>query len=464
MEGTGENMFCSNCGCELQDGWSVCPNCGMRIEEEGRTSQMNVGTNQYDPNSVQMQGQPSRPQPPQKPSSGGLSGWQKWLLIVVGIAVLTVIVGFVVYKVESKLSDNRRDADKTVETTEATEQEDTQVSTGQDTEVTTESVVSEESDDTKAPYSADMVVDSNISTQVQYEGYTAVYHLPHINYEGDACGNVNEQIEKLGKNYMNEDGNVCIGIGYKWAVYGDILSLLVSVDFDWDATEYTIYNINLKKDVMLSEDDLLGAVNLDISAYESAVRNALDQYFWSLYGEDNKSDEALNETYNQTIADSNIKDAVPYINKDGVLCVSAKIYSIAGANYYYHMVEVQELEDSCTFSGESAEYDSNANVDYSANEIQTSDDYILPNSDSEYISDSDLDGLTADECRLALNEIYARHGRKFNDPDYRSYFNSKSWYNGTIDPDDFDDTALFNKYEIANRDYIIDYEKRMGYK
>ena len=156
MEGTGENMFCSNCGCELQDGWSVCPNCGMRIEEEGRTSQMNVGTNQYDPNSVQMQGQPLRSQPPQKPSSGGLSGWKKWLLIVVGIAVLTVIVGFVVYKVESKLSDNRRDADKTVETTEATEQEDTQVSTGQDTEVTTESVVSEESDDTKAPYSADM--------------------------------------------------------------------------------------------------------------------------------------------------------------------------------------------------------------------------------------------------------------------------------------------------------------------
>lgn len=67
MEGTGENMFCSNCGCELQDGWSVCPNCGMRIEEEGRTSQMNVGTNQYDPNSVQMQGQPLRSQPPQKP-------------------------------------------------------------------------------------------------------------------------------------------------------------------------------------------------------------------------------------------------------------------------------------------------------------------------------------------------------------------------------------------------------------
>ena len=77
---------------------------------------------------------------------------------------------------------------------------------------------------------------------------------------------------------------------------------------------------------------------------------------------------------------------------------------------------------------------------------------------------SDLDGLTPDECRLALNEIYARHGRKFNDPDYQAYFNSKSWYNGTIDPDDFDDTAMFNQYELANRDYIIDYEKRMGYR
>ena len=432
-------MFCGNCGQKLQDDWTVCPNCGARINAAGA-------------------------RPPQKPSSGGLSGWKKCLLIVMGIAVLTAVVGFIVYKVEGILFNDKKDAEQTTEITEVSEQEDTQAATDQTTEAVTESTEAQEAEDTKAPYSADMVVDADISTQVQYEDYTAVYHLPHINYEGDACGNVNEQIEKLGKNYMNEDGNVCIGIGYKWAVYGDILSLLVSVDFDWDATEYTIYNINLKKNVMLSEDDLLGAVNLDISAYESAVRNALDQYFWSLYGEDNKSDEALNETYNQTIADSNIKDAVPYINKDGVLCVSAKIYSIAGANYYYHTVEVQDLENSCTFSGESVAYDPDANVGYSSSEIQTSNEYILPNSDSEYISDSDLDGLTADECRLALNEIYARHGRKFNDPDYRAYFNSKSWYNGTIDPDDFDDTALFNQYELANRDYIIDYEKRMGYR
>lgn len=89
--------------------------------------------------------------------------------------------------------------------------------------------------------------------------------------------------------------------------------------------------------------------------------------------------------------------------------------------------------------------------------------YVLPNSDSTYLTESDLYGLTQEECRLARNELYARHGRKFDDEGLQAYFNSKDWYYGYINPSDFTESML-NDYEIANRDLIVQYEKEMGYR
>lgn len=56
---------------------------------------------------------------------------------------------------------------------------------------------------------------------------------------------------------------------------------------------------------------------------------------------------------------------------------------------------------------------------------------ILPNSSSEYITEYDAQALSYDELQYAINEIYARHGRIFTDPDVKAYFNSLSWYSGT---------------------------------
>jgi len=88
--------------------------------------------------------------------------------------------------------------------------------------------------------------------------------------------------------------------------------------------------------------------------------------------------------------------------------------------------------------------------------------YILPYSDSQYLSESDLYGLTSEQLRIARNEIYARHGRTFNDEGLQSYFNSCSWYYGTVSPENFNENIL-NKYEKANRDLIARYEKERGY-
>lgn len=90
-------------------------------------------------------------------------------------------------------------------------------------------------------------------------------------------------------------------------------------------------------------------------------------------------------------------------------------------------------------------------------------EYILAGSDRRYISKSELQEFTAEQCRLARNEIYARHGRMFNDEYLQEYFNSKEWYTPLIAPDDFEESSL-NSFEIANRDLIVEYEEECGYR
>lgn len=89
--------------------------------------------------------------------------------------------------------------------------------------------------------------------------------------------------------------------------------------------------------------------------------------------------------------------------------------------------------------------------------------YFLPASSSEYLTMSDLEGFSQDDCRMARNELYARHGRRFDDPNLQAYFDALDWYEGTIEPVDFDESVM-NEYEIANRDLIVQYEKDMGYR
>ena len=97
----------------------------------------------------------------------------------------------------------------------------------------------------------------------------------------------------------------------------------------------------------------------------------------------------------------------------------------------------------------------NSNDDYDDTSDTDDSEYILPNSDSEYVSTDEIDELSARDKRLAINEIYARHGRKFDNAEIREYFESQSWYDGTIDAEDFDESVL-NKYEQANIKKIAD--------
>lgn len=89
-------------------------------------------------------------------------------------------------------------------------------------------------------------------------------------------------------------------------------------------------------------------------------------------------------------------------------------------------------------------------------------DYYFPDSDSRYLTDKELSKYSQAELELAKNEIYARRGRIFVTDYIADYFNSKSWYKGTIEPEAFDASqdSIFNEYESANIMKILEWEKK----
>lgn len=79
-------------------------------------------------------------------------------------------------------------------------------------------------------------------------------------------------------------------------------------------------------------------------------------------------------------------------------------------------------------------------------------EYIIEDSYARALTMDELTAFTLEELQIARNEILARHGRKFEDEKMKLYFESKSWYSGTMEPFEFDakyDTIL-SEVEKAN--------------
>ncbi|MCX6810739.1 MAG: YARHG domain-containing protein [Candidatus Berkelbacteria bacterium] len=64
----------------------------------------------------------------------------------------------------------------------------------------------------------------------------------------------------------------------------------------------------------------------------------------------------------------------------------------------------------------------------SGGSVMLSSDYVLPDSSSRDLSSSEILGLTPWQLRIARNEIYARHGLRFQTAAMSQYFGSKCWY------------------------------------
>ena len=93
-------------------------------------------------------------------------------------------------------------------------------------------------------------------------------------------------------------------------------------------------------------------------------------------------------------------------------------------------------------------------------EVDTRSEYIFPDMDTRYLTQDEVSKLSLQAVCYAKNELYARHGRKFLSQELKDYFNDKTWYEGTVDPDSFS-PGVFNTYENDNLLLLVSAEEKL---
>ena len=166
--------------------------------------------------------------------------------------------------------------------------------------------------------------------------------------------------------------------------------------------------------------------------------------------------QALQQVYQQQDSSQNSQQQAGSANLQGSGSSANSASSGYGSTYDYNST----TNDYDTSGYDTSGYDTS---DYDDEESGDEDEYIFPDSDTTYLTKSDLKGMSADELNYAKNELYARHGRIFNREDLQEYFEDCSWYEGVYTADEWDsygDSYFFNDVEMANRNLLVKTEKK----
>ncbi|UPA31299.1 YARHG domain-containing protein [Terrisporobacter glycolicus] len=109
---------------------------------------------------------------------------------------------------------------------------------------------------------------------------------------------------------------------------------------------------------------------------------------------------------------------------------------------------VEEVEEDTPAVEEVEEYNNNLE----------NDQYFIVDSDSRYLTETELSAYTDEELSFIRNEIFARYGYVFKKDKYINYFSEKSWY--TPDSTFQGNEEDFNDYEIKNIELIKSLESK----
>lgn len=117
--------------------------------------------------------------------------------------------------------------------------------------------------------------------------------------------------------------------------YGDILSLIVSCGWNYDATEESVYLYDTAAGTRLTTTALLTALGVDETVFLDTVRRVAAERFDAKYSQPGAAAEEVAERRAWTLSDANINmDIGTYPDGAGWLYAVVPIGSIAGASAY----------------------------------------------------------------------------------------------------------------------------------
>jgi len=177
---------------------------------------------------------------------------------------------------------------------------------------------------------------------------TYVYTLPHIDGGSAYADTVNDEMQALYETYIepefeNMEGGyslVTMEVGYDVYRNADVTSLFIHLYNDWGTSLYWCYNFTPDGGEVTNRE-LLTLAGMTEEDFTDAARGILTEATAWRDAPAEMNDE-LERVRRLTLAEDNCNAAMPmFLNDDGCLAFIARVYSVAGADYYYHVYSIQ---------------------------------------------------------------------------------------------------------------------------
>ena len=497
-------MFCAKCGTEIKPGQKFCARCGAPVKQPGAAAQQEPVKKEQKVQKEQKE-QPIRREPVKNMEQPQTQGPQQTakkspvLPVVLGVAVL-IIVLLVVVILKLTVFNGREDtaSDRDAQTTDDVRADDADDRTEpqNDTDADTAS-----EDDTATPDT------TNSNMDLLREKYLEI-----ADKLGDARGK-SYDVKKV------EEQQDYGKIGLMGAIIQDISGdgvedlVVVCAEDSFEKIYADVYTVEDGAVVEKAENLLLSeGIAADNSTCVAYLKKTSDG--WNLIGDTATlyshyadgahglimayacGDHSYKKIVDYGYAGSDLYEEEPLMiragQKAGLQITSApnvELFAALDRDVKVFMGYALRVDESFDFSdwyespdgtvfgtlqiarltGDDCLYDKESANDFMdryesvawSDPVSADGDYIFPDSDTRKLTAEDLDPIKDDAqmLRLARNELYARHGRKFDAEDLQEYFMSKDWYTPEIEPGDFDEDML-TKVEKYNRDLIKSYEEQ----
>lgn len=130
-------------------------------------------------------------------------------------------------------------------------------------------------------------------------------------------------------------------VNYDIHINGSLISIVSRVYTDWGFDTFFAVNYDAARYAEVDRAGLLARFGLDEESFLILAAATMEAHFQQYYS-NYQGDSMWQDRHDRSIQRENFtSDCQLFVDDDGKLCMIVKVYSLAGADYYYHILPVR---------------------------------------------------------------------------------------------------------------------------
>ena len=212
--------------------------------------------------------------------------------------------------------------------------------------------------DTTAPPETETVTVAETETEFEYSkdpddyvevameeeyGNGETYVIPKITLDSKDAKIANEEILDIYEPIFNVRGEVdssyrCTDISYTPYVSNEILSVLVSAEYNGNAYYHTLYTFDLRDGSALTPSKFIKKLGLDEEQFYKDLKKAVEEDFKDRFYDSFSDDPDYEDCLEKTLDDNNLADSNFFLNDDGLIRALVPMYYVTDLRLHYAVV------------------------------------------------------------------------------------------------------------------------------